>query len=73
MLVGYGWEKKTRYAGKEFKTGGPAEAPVETFAKTAPSVLLSFLPVIIPIILIGIRSFLIIETGKVVPAWMRTF
>jgi gluconate:H+ symporter, GntP family len=70
MLVGYAW---ARYAGKKFKIDGPAEASVEMPAKTAPSVISSFLPVIIPIILIGIKSFLAIEAGKAVPAWMHLF
>jgi GntP family gluconate:H+ symporter len=70
MLVGYAW---AHYAGQKCKIGGPVEAPVETLKKTAPSVINSFLPVIIPIVLIGIKSFLTIETGKTIPAWMKLF
>jgi gluconate:H+ symporter, GntP family len=70
MLVGYLW---ARYAGKKFKIDAQAEAPVEELAKTAPSVLLSFLPVIIPIVLIGVKSFLTIEADKAIPAWMQVF
>jgi GntP family gluconate:H+ symporter len=70
MLVGYLW---ARYAGKKFKIDAQAEAPVEELAKTAPLVLLSFLPVIIPIVLIGVKSFLTIEADKAIPAWMQVF
>jgi gluconate:H+ symporter, GntP family len=70
MLAGYIW---ACYAGKKFKINAKAEAPVEELAKAAPSVLLSFLPVIIPIVLIGVKSFLTIEAGKAIPAWMQVF
>jgi len=70
MLAGYAW---ARYAGKKIPNEEPAEAPVVDLTKQAPSVLLSFLPVIIPIILIGVRSFLAIETGKATPAWVQLF
>lgn len=70
MLVGYAW---ARYAGKKFKIKEPVGSHVEEMAKTAPSVLLSFLPVIIPIVLIGAKSFLAIEADKVIPAWMHLF
>jgi GntP family gluconate:H+ symporter len=70
MLVGYAW---AHYAGKKIKNEEPAEAPVVDLARTAPSVLLSFLPVLAPIILIGIKSFLAIETGQSTPAWMTVF
>ncbi|HEY8895430.1 MAG TPA: GntP family permease [Niastella sp.] len=70
MLVGYAW---ARYAGKKFKIKEQAETHVEEITKTAPTVLLSFLPVIVPIVLIGIKSFLAIETDKVIPAWMQLF
>jgi gluconate:H+ symporter, GntP family len=70
MLVGYAW---ARYAGKKFKINAKAEVPVEELPKAAPSVLLSFLPVIIPIVLIGVKSFLTIEADKAIPAWMQLF
>ena len=47
--------------------------PVVDLTTQAPSVLLSFLPVIVPILLIGVKSFLAIETGKTIPAWMQLF
>ncbi|MCS3801887.1 GntP family permease [Niastella sp. OAS944] len=70
MLVGYAW---ARYAGKKFKIKDPVAPHVEEITKTAPSVLLSFLPVIIPIVLIGVKSFLAIEADKAIPAWMHLF
>jgi GntP family gluconate:H+ symporter len=70
MLTGYAW---ARYAGKKIPNEEPAETPVIDLTKQAPSVILSFLPVIVPIILIGIRSFLAIETGKATPAWVQLF
>ena len=70
MLVGYAW---ARYAGKKFKIKEQADAHIEEITKTAPSVLLSFLPVIVPIVLIGVKSFLAIEADKAIPAWMQLF
>lgn len=70
MLVGYVW---ARYAGKKFKIKEQPETHVEEISKTAPTVLLSFLPVIVPIILIGVKSFLTIETDKAIPAWTQLF
>jgi GntP family gluconate:H+ symporter len=70
MLTGYAW---ARYAGKKIKHEEPAEAPVTGLSMPSPSVLLAFLPVVVPIILIGIKSFLTIETGETTPAWMSLF
>lgn len=70
MLAGYAW---AHYAGKKIKNEEPVEAPVIDLTKQTPSVVLSFLPVIVPIILIGVRSFLAIETGKAIPAWVQLF
>lgn len=70
MLAGYGW---ARYAGKKIKHEDPAETPVVGINMPAPSALLSFLPVVVPIVLIGIKSFLTIETGTAIPAWMPIF
>jgi GntP family gluconate:H+ symporter len=70
MLVGYAW---ARYAGRKIKNVAPTEPPVIDLATKTPSVLLSFLPVLVPIVLIGIKSFLAIETGSSVPAWMQVF
>ncbi|THU41669.1 GntP family permease [Niastella caeni] len=70
MLVGYWW---ARYAGKKIKDDETAEAPVMDPGTPSPSVLSSFLPVVVPIVLIGIKSFLTIEPGKSMPAWMKLF
>jgi GntP family gluconate:H+ symporter len=70
MLVGYAW---ARYAGRKIKNEAPAEAPVVDLTTKMPSVILSFLPVLVPIVLIGIKSFLAIETGKSSPTWMQVF
>lgn len=70
MLVGYAW---ARYAGKKFNIKEQTAAHIEEITKTAPTVLLSFLPVIIPIVLIGMKSFLAIEADKAIPAWMQLF
>jgi gluconate:H+ symporter, GntP family len=59
-LAGYLW---ARYAGKKNVTDSKIDAPVVELAMPTPSVIAAFLPVIIPIVLIGIRSFLTIEAG----------
>jgi GntP family gluconate:H+ symporter len=70
MLVGYAW---ARYAGRKIKNEEPEEVSVIDLTTKAPSVLLSFLPVLVPIVLIGIKSFLAIDAGKSIPAWMQVF
>jgi gluconate:H+ symporter, GntP family len=70
MLAGYGW---ARYAGNKIKQDEPANAPVVGLNMPSPSVFLSFLPVVVPIILIGIKSFLTIEAGAATPVWMQLF
>ncbi|HUP10612.1 MAG TPA: GntP family permease [Niastella sp.] len=70
MLVGYAW---ARYAGKKITINEQAKAHVEEVVKTAPAVITSFLPVIIPIILIGVKSFMAIEADKFIPTWMQLF
>jgi GntP family gluconate:H+ symporter len=59
-LAGYWW---ARYAGKKFQQEVVAGADVNEQQKQGPSVINAFLPVIVPIVLIGIRSFLSIEEG----------
>lgn len=70
MLVGYAW---ARYAGRKIKNEAPVEAAVIDMSVPTPSVTLAFLPVVVPIILIGIKSFLTIETGKSIPGWVQVF
>ena len=53
MLVGYWW---ATYAGKSFKASVAGEQATETIIDK-PSVFQSFLPVILPILLIAINSF----------------
>ena len=53
MLVGYWWAK---YAGKNFQASMAEKESTETILDK-PSVLQSFLPVILPILLIAINSF----------------
>ncbi|WP_205508419.1 GntP family permease [Longitalea arenae] len=69
-LVGYGW---ARYAGRKFNNEEPGQAPVVDLSLPTPSVLLSFLPVIVPILLIGIKSFIGIDANKPVPDWAGLF
>jgi len=70
MLVGYAW---ARYAGRKIKNEAPMEAAVIDISVPTPTVIASFLPVIVPIILIGIKSFLAIETGRSIPGWVQVF
>ncbi|OQP55167.1 gluconate transporter [Niastella koreensis] len=70
MLVGYAW---ARYAGRKIQNEAPEEAPVVDLTTKMPSVTLSFLPVLVPIVLIGIKSFLSIGTGRTIPTWMQVF
>jgi len=57
MLTGYGW---ARYAGKKYPAVFKEENP-EPESTSQPTVLKSFLPVMIPIVLIALKSFLGIE------------
>jgi gluconate:H+ symporter, GntP family len=57
MLTGYGW---ARFAGKKYPAVFNEETP-ETASASQPSVLKSFLPVMVPIVLIALKSFLTIE------------
>jgi GntP family gluconate:H+ symporter len=57
MLVGYWW---ATYAGKNFQPSIAAEEATETTMNN-PSVLQSFLPVILPILLIAINSFVTMD------------
>lgn len=56
MLIGHWWAK---YIGKKISQTNNDEDAVEVKADVSPSVLKAFLPVIIPIALIAIRSFFI--------------
>ena len=68
MLTGYAW---ARYAGKKLTGDISAEAPVVNVTMAAPSVTGSFLPVVVPILLIGIKSFLSIEANQAMPLYRQ--
>src|SRR5450755_595625 len=55
MLTGYGW---ARYAGKKFPAVFSEEKTETVFHRSYPTVIKSFLPVIVPIALIALKSFL---------------
>jgi GntP family gluconate:H+ symporter len=61
MLVGYWW---ARFAGKEFEGTPDGGEDTGTTAHES-SVLKAFLPVIFPIILIAVSSFMVMETKEV--------
>ncbi len=58
MLVGYAWAK---YAGKKIKDTVIEDDEEEENTSHNPSVIMSFLPVIVPIVLIAVKSFLTID------------
>ena len=60
MLAGHWW---SRYAGKKMPVPTAKEEITTLPDKALPSALNAFLPVVIPILLIGIKSFLSIETS----------
>lgn len=62
MLTGYWWAK---YAGKKFEGVVALEETTETLTYK-PSVLNAFLPVILPIVLIAINSFVVMGSNNVV-------
>ena len=70
MFAGYAWAK---YAGDKIKHDVAQEEDAEenTTAK-APSVVMAFLPVIVPIVLIAVKSFIAID-AKAASGWMNIF
>jgi gluconate:H+ symporter, GntP family len=64
MLMGHWWAK---FAGKKILLPVPQEEPIITGPTASPSVLNAFLPVIVPIFLIAIKSFLSIENNSSAP------
>jgi gluconate:H+ symporter, GntP family len=62
MLTGYAW---ARYAGKKIPPANSEEKEEIFTARSYPSVIKSFLPVITPILLIALKSFL--GLGKITP------
>lgn len=70
MFAGYAWAK---YAGKKVKYAVVGDNDdEENMALPAPSVLMAFMPVIVPILLIAIKSFMAIDS-KAVVGWMSIF
>lgn len=55
MLVGYLW---ARYAGRRFKDEAPLEEALPVEDAVLPPVILAVLPLLVPILLIGLRAFL---------------
>jgi gluconate:H+ symporter, GntP family len=60
MLTGYAW---ARFAGKKFPAVYKEEDPQSDTQPDDPSVIRSFLPVLVPIVLIGVKSFTGMEGG----------
>lgn len=60
MLVGYLW---ANYAGRKYVHAGDDVINEEIDQSYRPSVINAFLPIIVPIALIAVKSFLLIETG----------
>ena len=58
MIVGYLW---ANYAGKKMPVPAVEEEIIAEAIARPPSVIKAFLPVVIPIILIAVKSFLVIE------------
>jgi len=58
MIIGYLW---ANYAGKKIHTEVIEEEEITPIDKTPPSVIKSFLPVIVPIVLIAVQSFFVID------------
>jgi GntP family gluconate:H+ symporter len=61
MLIGHWWAV---YAGKKTKTENMASAEVNEEITTGPKPTLAFLPVVIPILLMALRSILVLDKNK---------
>lgn len=70
MFAGYVWAK---YAGSKIKHDVVTADDIEEESTLpAPSVLMAFLPVIVPIVLIAVKSFLAID-ATAAAGWMKIF
>ncbi len=69
MLVGYWW---ARYAGKKVPVVEAPEEHIDQPASELPSVLRAFLPVIVPILLIAMNSFFMVERSAA-KGWHTVF
>ncbi|WEK36652.1 MAG: GntP family permease [Candidatus Pseudobacter hemicellulosilyticus] len=68
MLAGYWW---ARYAGKKIPVIQVTDKEEPTSQAVLPSPLQAFLPVIVPIVLIAVNSFLVVE--KAAGFWQQLF
>jgi len=59
MIVGNIW---ARYAGRKFKGEKSEEEPLTNVAPNPPAVFKAFLPIIVPLLLIALKSFFSVET-----------
>jgi len=59
MIVGNIW---ARYAGRKFKGEKSEEEPLTYVAPNPPAVFKAFLPIIVPLLLIALKSFFSVET-----------
>ena len=69
MIVGYWW---ANYAGKKIPIPVVEEEIIPEAISKPPSVTKAFLPVVIPIVLIAVKSFLVIEKSAV-SGWINIF
>ena len=61
MLIGHWWAV---YAGKKTKVGSVSAAAVDEENSAGPKAILAFLPVVIPIFLMALRSVLVFDKSK---------
>lgn len=69
MMIGYWW---ANYAGKKIPAPVVEEEIIAQAAVRQPSVIKAFLPVIIPIILIAMKSFFVVEKSAT-GGWLNIF
>ena len=71
MLVGYLWSD---YAGKKFvhSTAQDEQEDLDIVSKDKPSVIRSFLPIVVPIALLAMKSFLLMESNPLsLTGWQK--
>lgn len=69
MLVGYGW---ARYAGRNITFPIPVAEEKPLLLQNQPGVINAFLPVIIPVLLIALKSFFTLDTTNTA-SWFNKF
>ncbi len=70
MLVGYWW---ANYAGKKVPSVNHKEEIIENNQEKLPTLFGALLPVVVPILLIAIKSFLSTENSGTNPFWIKLF